>query len=77
MLTLTNIRRPGSDEPETLTIDNGLIKGWNLPAEGERIDGQGATVAPAAVRVLCVDDNRDAADTEALMLRPGSTPGVL
>ncbi|AWN22596.1 dihydroorotase [Deinococcus irradiatisoli] len=49
MLTVTNIRRPGSDTPETLTVENGLIKGWNLAAEGEVIDGQGATLVPAFI----------------------------
>ncbi|MGI8747901.1 MAG: dihydroorotase, partial [Deinococcus sp.] len=47
MLTITNIRRPTSTTPESLTIENGLIKGWNLPSEGEIIDGGGCTVAPA------------------------------
>jgi dihydroorotase len=50
-ITLTNIRRPNSSTPETLTIENGLIKGWNLAAEGEIIDGQGATVAPALLEL--------------------------
>ncbi|GGJ61858.1 dihydroorotase [Deinococcus aquiradiocola] len=50
-ITITNIRRPNSDTPETLTIENGLIKGWNLPAEGETIDGNGATVAPALLEL--------------------------
>ncbi|GGQ95385.1 dihydroorotase [Deinococcus ruber] len=51
MLTLTNIRRPNSAQSETLTIENGLIKGWNLPVEGEVIDGKGATVAPALIEL--------------------------
>ena len=51
MLTLTNIRRPNSTTPETLTIEDGLIKGWNLPAEGEIIDSNGATVAPALIEL--------------------------
>ncbi len=51
MLTLTNIRRPNFSTPETLTIENGLIKGWNLAAEGEIIDGNGATVAPALLEL--------------------------
>ncbi|WP_407539404.1 dihydroorotase [Deinococcus radiomollis] len=50
-LTLTNIRRPNSAKSETLTIENGLIKGWNLPSEGETIDGNGATVAPALLEL--------------------------
>jgi len=50
-ITITNIRRPNSVTPETLTIENGLIKGWNLPAEGEVIDGNGATVAPALLEL--------------------------
>ena len=49
--TLTNIRRPNSTTPESLTIESGLIKGWNLPAEGEIIDGNGATVAPALLEL--------------------------
>ncbi|WP_425147703.1 dihydroorotase [Deinococcus sp.] len=51
MLTLTNIYRPASTTPETLTIENGLVKGWNLPIEGEVIDGKGATVAPALIEL--------------------------
>jgi dihydroorotase len=50
-LTLTNIRRPNSTTPESLTIENGLIKGWNLLSEGETIDGNGATVAPALLEL--------------------------
>ncbi|PNY81699.1 dihydroorotase [Deinococcus koreensis] len=46
-ITITNIKRIGSDQTESVTIENGTIKGWNLPAEGETIDGQGGTVAPA------------------------------
>ncbi len=48
-LTITNIRRPGSDTPETLTIEAGLIKGWNLKVEGEILDGNGATIVPAFI----------------------------
>ncbi|MFC4455535.1 dihydroorotase [Deinococcus sonorensis] len=51
MLTLTNIRRPGSTTPETVTLDNGVITGWNLPPEGQIIDGQGGTVAPALIEL--------------------------
>ena len=51
MITLTNIRRLNSTTPESITIENGLIKGWNLPAEGEVIDGNGATVAPALLEL--------------------------
>ena len=50
-VTLTNIRRPNSTTSETLTIENGLIKGWNLPSEGEVIDGNGTTVAPALLEL--------------------------
>lgn len=51
MLTITNIRRPNSTTLETLTIEDGLIKGWNLAAEGETIEGNGATVAPALIEL--------------------------
>ena len=51
LLYITNIRRPNSSTPETLIIENGLIKGWNLLAEGEIIDGNGATVAPALLEL--------------------------
>ena len=51
MLTLTNIRRPNSTTPESITIENGLIRGWNLLTEGEIIDGNGATVAPALLEL--------------------------
>jgi dihydroorotase len=51
VITLTNICRPNSTTPESLTIENGFIKGWNFPAEGEIIDGQGATVAPALLEL--------------------------
>ncbi|MFC4424617.1 dihydroorotase [Deinococcus navajonensis] len=47
MLTITNIKRAGSDALESITIEEGLIKGWNLPVEGKVIDGQGGTLAPA------------------------------
>ncbi|MBB5235367.1 dihydroorotase [Deinococcus budaensis] len=51
MLTITNIKRPGSNALETVTAENGVIKGWNLPPEGEVIDGQGGTVAPALIEL--------------------------
>lgn len=50
-LTITNIRRPNATETESVTIENGVIKGWNLPEEGEVIDGQGGTVAPALIEL--------------------------
>ncbi len=50
-LTITNIRRPNATETESVTIEHGVIKGWNLPAEGETIDGQGGTVAPALIEL--------------------------
>ncbi|CAM3604891.1 dihydroorotase [Deinococcus frigens] len=54
-LTITNIKRPNSDTTESVTLENGVIKGWNLPAaltaEGETIDGQGGTVAPALIEL--------------------------
>ncbi len=48
-LTITNIRRLNSDTSETLTIEGGLIKGWNLKVEGDTIDGNGATIVPAFI----------------------------
>jgi len=50
-LTITNIKRPGSTQLESVTVENGVIKGWNLPAEGEILDGKGGTVAPALIEV--------------------------
>ncbi|ANE44075.1 dihydroorotase [Deinococcus puniceus] len=50
-LTITNIRRPNSETLESITLENGLIKGWNLPAEGEIIDGKGGTLAPALIEL--------------------------
>ncbi|WP_407570643.1 dihydroorotase [Deinococcus altitudinis] len=49
--TITNVRRPNSTQSESITIENGLIKGWNLPSEGEVIDVNGATVAPALIEL--------------------------
>ena len=51
ILTITNIKRAGSEQIESVTVEHGLIKGWNLPAEGEVIDGQGGTLAPALVEL--------------------------
>ena len=50
-LTIINIKRVGSDKTESVTIENGKIKGWNLPAEGETLDGRGGTVAPAFLEI--------------------------
>ena len=40
-LTLTNIKRPGSDQLESVTVENGVIKGWTegvqLMRDGERM----------------------------------------
>ncbi len=46
-LTITNIKRIHADQSESITIENGKIKGWNLAPEGDTIDGQDATIAPA------------------------------
>ncbi|WP_104990969.1 dihydroorotase [Deinococcus sp. NW-56] len=48
-LTITNIKRPGSDRLESVAVENGVIQGWNLPHGGEVIDGRGGTVAPAFI----------------------------
>ncbi|MCP2013136.1 dihydroorotase [Deinococcus sp. HSC-46F16] len=48
-LTITNIKRPGSERLESVTLDGGVIQGWNLPHQGEIIDGKGGTVAPAFI----------------------------
>ncbi|QFP75539.1 dihydroorotase [Deinococcus sp. AJ005] len=50
-LTITNIKRPNSTTTESITLENGVIKGWNIPAEGKTIDGQGGTVAPALIEL--------------------------
>lgn len=50
-ITITNIKRLGLEKTESVTIENGLIKGWNLPEEGEVIDGHGGTVAPALIEL--------------------------
>ncbi|GHF52999.1 dihydroorotase [Deinococcus metalli] len=51
IITITNIKRVGSDELTSVTIENGVIKGWNLPEDGEVIDGHGGTVAPALIEL--------------------------
>ncbi|THF84823.1 dihydroorotase [Deinococcus sp. KSM4-11] len=50
-ITITNMKRIGSEELTSVTVENGLIKGWNLAEEGEVIDGQGGTVAPALIEL--------------------------
>ncbi|MEW6422803.1 MAG: dihydroorotase, partial [Deinococcota bacterium] len=50
-LTITNIKRPGSDRLESVTFENGVIKGWNLGELGEVLDGQSGTVAPALIEL--------------------------
>ncbi|WP_288434188.1 dihydroorotase [uncultured Deinococcus sp.] len=50
-LTITNIKRPGSGQTESVTVEHGRIKGWNLPPEGRVLDGQGGTVAPALIEL--------------------------
>jgi dihydroorotase len=50
-LTIQNIKRPNATQLESVTLAHGVIKGWNLPAEGEVIDGQGGTVAPALIEL--------------------------
>ena len=50
-LTIKNIKRVGSDTLESVTVEDGLIKGWNLPESDlpghDVLDGKGGTVAPA------------------------------
>lgn len=50
-LTITNIKRLNSKERESVTLEDGTIKGWNLPEaeHGETLDGQGGTVIPALI----------------------------
>ncbi|GBF04120.1 dihydroorotase, pyrC [Deinococcus aerius] len=50
-LTITNIKRPGSDQLESVTVENGVIRGWNLGDLGDVIDGRGGTVAPALIEL--------------------------
>lgn len=50
-LTITNIKRIGSDKTESVTIENGKIKGWNLEATGDVLDGKGGIVAPAFIEL--------------------------
>lgn len=50
-LTITNIKRLGSDRLESVTVENGIIQGWNLGELGEVLDGQGGTVAPALIEL--------------------------
>ncbi|WP_135229340.1 dihydroorotase [Deinococcus fonticola] len=50
-LTITNIKRVGSEQLESVTVEDGKIKGWNLGDEGEVIDGQGGTLAPALIEL--------------------------
>jgi dihydroorotase len=68
-LTITNIKRPGSDRPESVTLESGVIKGWNLPPEGEVLDGQGGTVAPAFTELHA--HLREPGQTEKEDLRSG------
>lgn len=50
-LTIKNIKRIGSDQAESISIENGVIKGWNLPDEGTVLDGQGGTISPALIEL--------------------------
>ncbi|GGJ30254.1 dihydroorotase [Deinococcus roseus] len=52
MLEIKNIKRAGSDTLESLFIEEGKIKGWNLSETAtDTIDGKGATVAPALIEL--------------------------
>ncbi|GEM47923.1 dihydroorotase [Deinococcus cellulosilyticus NBRC 106333 = KACC 11606] len=52
MLEIKNIKRVGSDTLESLFIEDGKIRGWNLSeSASETIDGKGATVAPALIEL--------------------------
>lgn len=52
MLEIKNVKRVGSEALESLFIEDGKIKGWNLSeTPGETIDGKGATVAPALIEL--------------------------
>lgn len=50
-LTIQNVKRVDSDQLESVTIEDGIIKGWNLGSEGEIIDGGGFTIAPALLEL--------------------------
>lgn len=50
-LTIKNVKRVGSEKLESVTVEDGKIKGWNLGDEGEVIDGQGGTLAPALIEL--------------------------
>lgn len=52
IIQLTNIKRSGSDQLESLFIEDGLIKGWNLNLEADTtFDGRGGTVVPAFIEL--------------------------
>ncbi|MFC3860669.1 dihydroorotase [Deinococcus antarcticus] len=50
-LTIKNVKRVGSEKLESVTVEDRKIKGWNLGDEGEVIDGQGGTLAPALIEL--------------------------
>lgn len=50
-LTISNIKRVGSDQLESITVQDGKIAGWNLEPVGEVVDGLGGTVAPALIEL--------------------------
>lgn len=50
-LTIKNVKRVGSEKLESVTVEDGKIKGWNLGDEGKVIDGQGGTLAPALIEL--------------------------
>lgn len=50
-LTIQNVKRVNSEQLESVTLENGVIKGWNIPVEGEVIDAQGWVVAPALLEL--------------------------
>ncbi|WP_034384934.1 dihydroorotase [Deinococcus sp. YIM 77859] len=50
-LTITHVKRPGRDRLEAVTVENGVIQGWNLGERGEVLDGRGGTVAPALIEL--------------------------
>ncbi|ADV67665.1 dihydroorotase [Deinococcus maricopensis] len=52
MLKIENVKRLGSEQLETLFVENGYIKGWNLNDTAEQtLDGRGGTVIPALIEL--------------------------
>ena len=67
LFTITNIRRPNATETESITIENGVIKGWSEGLVGMKVGGRRELVIPGSLAYGPNPPSPDIAPDETLV----------